>query len=133
MDIDDEHFDPIFGPGPLTFANSPMWSFDRASERFAQAQMIRAPPGSYYDGEDDLDDNASNKAVRGGDLSDSETPLAIFNDSHEEHGGEFSSRIYDDNTSLQNMMRPFNGDDEEEEMRVVELPVPDDDQANSSD
>jgi hypothetical protein len=89
--------------------------------------MTAAPPGSYYDGEDEdlFDDDASNKAVGGGDLSDSDTRLAALGDSSEGQGGPFTDTSFDD-SSIQNIPPPLDVDDNDD-LPVIELRVDDED------
>ncbi|ODH15373.1 sorting nexin-41 [Paracoccidioides brasiliensis] len=84
MDLEDEGFDASFGP-ELNFSNHPIWSFDRAEVPYGPSGLVSAPANSFYDGDgdEDLDDDVSNKAVGGGDMSDSESRLAMLNDSDE--------------------------------------------------
>jgi ubiquitin carboxyl-terminal hydrolase 4/11/15 len=117
MDIEDIDPSGDVQSTPFSYVNEPAWSFDRATDAHGPSQMTAAPPGSYYDDDDeglfDYDDDAdSNKAVGGGDLSDSELPLA-------DESGEYPPMILDD--------VPPASEDEDEELPVVELRVNEDD------
>lgn len=102
---------------PPYFSTGPTWSFDRVDDlRGPVTSRVAGPSGSYYGGDDeglfdDDDDAASNKAVGGGDLSDTDVPIA-------EEGTDLTSMVVDD--------VPHNSDDEDQELPVVELRVPED-------
>ncbi|OAX77736.1 hypothetical protein ACJ72_07962 [Emergomyces africanus] len=138
MDLEDEGFDPTFGPD-LDFSHNPIWSFDRVAEPYggSVSGLVSAPANSFYDGDgdDDLDDDASNKAVGGGDMSDSESRLALLlNDSEDQEG----MVVFDDadlsssTAAVRNITQPPDLDDEEDSMPVVELRVPDEEAPVSS-
>lgn len=127
MDIEDEEFGGGMHPTPLRFPSAePPWSFDRATDAHGPSQMT-APPGSSYDGEDEdlFDDDASNKAVGGGDLSDSDIRLAALTDSPDEQGAPCPSTPFDD-TPIQDIPPPLDVDDDNE-LPVVELRVNEED------
>ncbi|KAK2802058.1 CSN-associated deubiquitinating enzyme Ubp12 [Onygenales sp. PD_10] len=127
MDMDDEGYGAAYGP-EIPYSNFPLWSFDRSEEPHGP---LSAPPGSFYDGDEDLDDNASNKAVGGGDMSDSESRLATLNDS-EDQSSEFRTMVFDTDQTVQKIIQPPEMDDDDDEIPVVELRVLDDDQPVSS-
>ncbi|OJJ47293.1 hypothetical protein ASPZODRAFT_64832, partial [Penicilliopsis zonata CBS 506.65] len=141
MDFDDDNdFD---GGAPLHSSfglsnDQPMWSFDRLSEDAdvhhgpLSSQMLvtnhtPSRPGSDDDreGEDEdlFDDNASNTAVGGGDLSDSDTRLVGLTDSPDP-GAAFGATSFED-------IPPQLDDDEDEELPVVELRVHDEEKLDS--
>ncbi|PGG96817.1 ubiquitin carboxyl-terminal hydrolase 4/11/15 [Blastomyces parvus] len=131
MDLEDEGFDPSFGPD-LNFSNHPIWSFDRAVEPYGSSTsgLVPAPANSFYDGDgdDDLDDDASNKAVGGGDISDSESRLAMLKDSEDQDGMIFDDADLSSSTAaVRNITQPQDLDDDDDSMPVVELRVPDED------
>ncbi|PGH15185.1 hypothetical protein AJ79_02550 [Helicocarpus griseus UAMH5409] len=129
MDLEDEGYDDSIGTG-INFSNHPSWSFDRAA-------LLSAPANSDYgdDGDEDADDDASNKAVGGGDVSDTDSGLAPLTDFQEgdrdqEHNGDYSSRMdFDDadadSMPLQKIPQPADTADDDDDMPVVELRVPD--------
>lgn len=128
MDLEDEGFGSSFGPD-LNFSNHPSWSFDRAAEPYGGgvSGLVPAPANSFYDGDgdDDLDDEASNKAVGGGDMSDSESRLAMLNDSGDQDGLIFEDAdLSSSTTAVRNIMQPPDLDDDDDSMPVVELWVP---------
>ncbi|EAS34459.3 ubiquitin C-terminal hydrolase [Coccidioides immitis RS] len=111
MEIDG--YEREYGPGPLSYLRDQGWSFDR----------IHA--GSYYGNNDDLDDNSSMKAV-GGDDTDSETQIQPLGSS-EGPAPLFSGNDYDnEHVSILGMMDV----DEDDEMPVVELSVPDEESSS---
>ncbi|EGC46740.1 ubiquitin carboxyl-terminal hydrolase [Histoplasma capsulatum var. duboisii H88] len=128
MDLEDEGFGSTFGPD-LNFSNHPSWSFDRAAEPYGGgvSGLVPAPANSFYDGDgdDDLDDEASNKAVGGGDMSDSESRLAMLNDSGDQDGLIFEDAdLSSSTTAVRNIMQPPDLEDDDDSMPVVELRVP---------
>ncbi|KAL1884440.1 hypothetical protein Plec18167_002028 [Paecilomyces lecythidis] len=127
MDLEDEYFGGEMRPNPLRFPTEPLWSFDRASDAHGPSQMTAAPPGSYFDGEDEdlFDDDASNKAVGGGDLSDSDVRLAALGDNSEGQGAPYTDMSFED-SSIQNIPPPLDADDNDD-LPVVELRVDDED------
>src|SRR4029077_1570179 len=117
-DADDE----IFGTNNTLSFPSQGWSFDRVSDFPGPSHSTAAPPGSYYDEDEDLfADDASNKAVGGGDLSDSELRLATLTDTPDDNGPPFSSAPFDD-PPIQDIPPPLEVDDDSE-LPVVELRV----------
>ncbi|KAL2384004.1 hypothetical protein RJZ90_002246 [Blastomyces dermatitidis] len=130
MDLEDEGFDPSFG-SDLNFSSHPIWSFDRAAPPYGRGpSFIPAPANSFSDGDgdDDLDDDASNKAVGGGDISDSESRLAMLKDSEDQDGMIFDDADMSSSTAaVQNITQPPDLDDDDDSMPVVELRVPDED------
>ncbi|KAJ9369323.1 hypothetical protein DTO282E5_5985 [Paecilomyces variotii] len=127
MDLEDEYFGGEMRPNPLNFPTEPLWSFDRASDAHGPSQMTAAPPGSYFDGEDEdlFDDDASNKAVGGGDLSDSDIRLAALGDSSEGPGASYTDTTFED-SSIQNIPPPLDADDDDD-LPVIELRVDEED------
>ncbi|KAE8147670.1 hypothetical protein BDV25DRAFT_159842 [Aspergillus avenaceus] len=124
-------FDEVeFGDGaqsdPFRFPSPPSWSFSRVPDAHGPSQMTTALPGSISDDEDLLDDDASNKAVGGGDFSDSDLRLASLADSPGGHGLVYPGSPMDE-TPIQDIPPPLEGDDDDDELPVVELRVNDDD------
>lgn len=108
---DDEGYDGSMRRDSLSYAQNPDWSFDSAGFNSFQGVPLPAPPGSSY-GDDD-DEISSNKAERGGDLSDTDP--------------NFVHDITDD-TGLVYTNTPYNDRDEnfDDSLPVVELHVGDD-------
>ncbi|KAE8356359.1 ubiquitin carboxyl-terminal hydrolase [Aspergillus coremiiformis] len=134
--IDREHrlegmsFDEIeFGDGaqsdPFRFPSAPSWSFNRVSDAHGRSQMTTALPGSTSDDDDLLDDDASNKAVGGGDFSDSDLRLASLADSPGP-GAVYPGTPMEE-TPIQDIPPPLDADDDDDELPVVELRVNDED------
>jgi ubiquitin carboxyl-terminal hydrolase 4/11/15 len=103
---------------PFRSTTPPSWSFARASDTHGLSQMMTAVLPGENVSDDDFDDNASNKAVGGGDMSDSDYRMASLIDSpiHEPvayPGTPMESTIAD--------LPPL--DDDDEELSVVELHV----------
>ncbi|KKK14034.1 putative ubiquitin C-terminal hydrolase, partial [Aspergillus rambellii] len=125
MNFDDEDF----GSGAL--ANSfrspspPSWSFKRVTDAHSALQITTELPGPISDDEDLLDDDASNKAVGGGDISDSELRLASLTDSPPGQGPVFPGTPMDE-SSIRDIP-PLDVDDDDD-LPVVELRVPDEEQ-----
>ncbi|KAL2834618.1 hypothetical protein BJY01DRAFT_239124 [Aspergillus pseudoustus] len=114
------NFDPIddYGSSGTLAANpfdSPSWSFTRASDTHGLSQMMTAelPAGTLSD--DDYDDNASNKAVGGGDMSDSDYRMASLIDSPLH--GPFPG------TPMESTIADLPPLDDDEDLPVVELHV----------
>lgn len=128
-DTDDEAIMGGGFSGGLSFGSSNLWSFDRASDS-GPSQMTAAPPGSYYEGDEDLfdDDAASNKAVAEGDMSDTEARLAGLRDLDDDNGGDSPGTLFDDST-IQDIPPPLAADEDQgDELPVVELRVGDEEQ-----
>jgi len=138
MDLDgDEGVDmsyPIHGPSP-PWADDPSWSFEGLSSgRAVSTQQMACPPGSLdfsHDRDEDLfttdvggaDDGASTKAEGGlgsstGNLSDADERMGDFED-------PASSPLI--SRGMRESAPPplIQAEDEEEEMPVVELRIPD--------
>ncbi|KAB8238114.1 putative ubiquitin-specific protease UBP12 [Aspergillus alliaceus] len=124
-------FDEVeFGDGaqsdPFHFPSPPSWSFNRVPDAHGLSQMTTAMRGSISDDDDLLDDDASNKAVGGGDFSDSDLRLASLADSPRGHGGAYPGTPMEE-TPIQDIPPPLEADDDEDELPVVELRVNDED------
>lgn len=129
-----------FGDSTAThFPDPPFWSFDRISDaHYGPSQMTTATttttalPGSISDNDsrlgiedDDDDEIASDCAVGGGDLSDNDFPLASLTDSPFGTGPRCPGTPMDE--FVQDLVPPpLDGDDDDEEMPVVELRAEDD-------
>lgn len=115
---------------PLHFSHDQdMWSFDRLPNAHHQSsQVTAAPPASISDGEpggDLFEDDASNRAVDGGESSDPDLRLASLTDG----AGDFASTTTPMDTSdqVQDIPPPLDADDSED-LDVVELKVNDEDE-----
>ncbi|EAW14313.1 putative ubiquitin-specific protease UBP12 [Aspergillus clavatus NRRL 1] len=126
MSFDEDEFGDGAFANPLPYSSQPTWSFDRVTNAHGLSQMTTVPPGSISDDEEDLfDDDASNKAVGGGDLSDSDLRLGALTGSPISRG-VFPSTPMDEEPPFQDIPPPLDGDDDEE-LPVVELRVNDED------
>ncbi|KAL4875074.1 hypothetical protein BJY04DRAFT_211562 [Aspergillus karnatakaensis] len=99
----------------------PSWSFSRA-DAHPVLQMTELP-GSISD-DDLLDDTASDKAVGGGDISDSDLRMASFIDSPPFQGQHYPGTPMEETLPE---LAPPDADDDDDELPVVELHVADDD------
>ncbi|KAF9891719.1 CSN-associated deubiquitinating enzyme Ubp12, partial [Aspergillus nanangensis] len=116
---------------------SPMWSFDRITDTHGPSQMTAAYPGSISEDDNLLEDDASNKAVGGGDLSDSDLPLspaghAIYPGTPMEEMPPleiYSNPLRGSRTQLD--ADQHEDDDDDDDMPVVELRVDDDDRTGT--
>ncbi|RAL13841.1 putative ubiquitin-specific protease UBP12 [Aspergillus homomorphus CBS 101889] len=127
MDFEDEEFGPVPQPSPFRHADPPSWSFSHISDAHGSSQMTTAQRGSISDDDDLPDDNDSNKAVGGGDVSDTDLRMAALTDSP--RGGLGFPGTPMEETSFQEL-HPFGGDgddDDEDDLPVVELQVNDED------
>jgi ubiquitin carboxyl-terminal hydrolase 4/11/15 len=126
MSFDDDEFGDGAYANPLPYSSQPTWSFDRVTDAHGLSQMTTVPPGSISDDEGLFDDDASNKAVGGGDLSDSDLRLAALTGSPIGQG-VFPGTPMEEEAPIQDIPPPLDGDDDED-LPVVELRVNDDDQ-----
>ncbi|GFF33414.1 probable ubiquitin carboxyl-terminal hydrolase 12 [Aspergillus udagawae] len=126
MSFDEDEFGDGAYANPLPYSSQPTWSFDRVTDAHGLSQMTTVPPGSISDDEDLFDDDASNKAVGGGDLSDSDLRLAALTGSPIGQG-VFPGTPMEEEAPIQDIPPPLDGDDDED-LPVVELRVNDDDQ-----
>ncbi|KAK1140585.1 hypothetical protein N8T08_010222 [Aspergillus melleus] len=118
---------------PFGFPSPPSWSFNRVHQAHgpSSSQMTTALPGSTFDDDDDLldDDTASNKAVGGGDMSDSDLRLAALTDSPGPGaaypGTPIEESAFQDIPPL--LEADNDDDDDDDELPVVELRVNDED------
>lgn len=126
LDTDDERMDDRFPTSLSGLGDSALWSFDRASDSGPSGVTV-APPGSSYDGDEDLfdDDAASNKAVAEGDLSDTEARLAGLGDIGNDNEGDSPGTLFDDSI-IEDIPPPLAADEDQgDELPVVELRVGD--------
>ncbi|KAH3203006.1 hypothetical protein KXV64_008724 [Aspergillus fumigatus] len=126
MSFDEDEFGDGAYANPLSYSSQPTWSFDRVTDAHGLSQMTTVPPGSISDDEDLFDDDASNKAVGGGDLSDSDLRLAALTGSPIGQG-VFPGTPMEEEAPIQDIPPPLD-DDDDEDLPVVELRVNDDDQ-----
>jgi ubiquitin carboxyl-terminal hydrolase 4/11/15 len=82
--------------------------------------MTTALPGSTSDDDDLIDDDASNKAVGGGDISDSDLRLASLADSPGGHGGVYPGTPMEE-PPIHDIPPPLETDDDDDALPVVEL------------
>ncbi|RAH48630.1 putative ubiquitin-specific protease UBP12 [Aspergillus brunneoviolaceus CBS 621.78] len=126
MDFEDEEFGHGPQPSPFRHVDPPSWSFSQISDAHGPSQMTAAQRGSISD-DDLLDDDDSNKAVGGGDVSDTDLRMAALTDSP---GGGFGfPGTPTEETSFQEL-HPFGGDgddDDDDDLPVVELQVNEED------
>ena len=117
---------------PFGFPSPPSWSFNRVHQAHgpSSSQMTTALPGSTFDDDDDLldDDTASNKAVGGGDMSDSDLRLAALTDSPGP-GAAYPGTPIEESAfqDIPPLLEADNDDDDDDELPVVELRVNDED------
>ncbi|KAL5361086.1 hypothetical protein BJX96DRAFT_151378 [Aspergillus floccosus] len=126
MIFDDE---PEFGYGgqsdPFRFhSQPPFWSFDADTDAHGQSQMTTMFPGSTSDDDDLLDDDASNKAV--GDMSDSEMNLISLADTPAGQGVYPGTPMEEVPVPGISLPTQTEGDDDDDELPVVELRVDED-------
>jgi ubiquitin carboxyl-terminal hydrolase 4/11/15 len=96
MELIEDIFHGNIHPNSLQFENE-MWPLESAADPVGASQITKAPPGSYCEDEDSFDDNSSNKAVRGGDLSDSDIRLGTTSaGSPDDSGAPFPSTSFED-------------------------------------
>lgn len=157
MDVDaetDDLDDGRGGTGLLPMAHEPAWSFSRIPDTHGSSPQMTAEqlPGSYFDGhirnadgddgddddEDLFDDAASNQAVGGGDLSDTDLRLsALAGDDGEGDGpgapAEYPGTPLDEDTLIQDVPPLQQGDEDEDDLPVVELRVNDEEEKMVSD
>ncbi|KAL2863429.1 putative ubiquitin-specific protease UBP12 [Aspergillus lucknowensis] len=112
-----------YGSGAL--ANSfrppspPSWSFNRVTDAHGISQMTAELPGSLSD-DDLLDDNASNKAVGGGDTSDTDYRMASLIDSP-----PFQGPVFPGTPNEESAIPDLPPLDDDNDLPVVELHVGD--------
>ncbi|THC95400.1 hypothetical protein EYZ11_005124 [Aspergillus tanneri] len=125
MNFDEDEPSDGAQSNPFRFPSPPSWSFNRVLEAHGPSQMTTTLPGSTSD--DDLDDDASNKAVGGEDMSDSDLRLAALTDSPGP-GAAYPGTPMEE-TSFQDIppLLEANDDDDDDDLPVVELRVNDED------
>ncbi|KAL4785395.1 hypothetical protein BJX76DRAFT_347041 [Aspergillus varians] len=118
MNYDEDDFGSGALANPFRISNPPSWSFNRVTDAHGLSQMTELP-GSLSD--DDLpdDDGDSNKAVGGGDISDSDLRMASLADSPPFQGPVFPGTPQEDSTLTE--FPPPDADDND--LPVVELHV----------
>lgn len=123
-----------FSRHPLRITNEPTWSFGQDTEAHGPSQMTTAPGfgDELISSEEELfdDDAASDQAVGGGNMSDSDFQLASLTD---DNGGQGDGGVAlpgtpmeEDAPRIQEIPPPLENDDDEE-LPVVELRVNDKD------
>lgn len=135
-DEDDEIGGGVPTNNPLRTVNEPSWSFGQITEAHGPSQMTAAAPhrglGPRFidDDEESIDDAASNQAVGGDDMSDSELQVgSLLDDSVGGEGVALPGTPKEEDqeaTPIQDVPPPLEAD-EEDELPVVELRVPDED------
>lgn len=136
FDEDDEIGGGVPTKNPLRAANEPSWSFSQGMEAHGPSQMTAAAPHRELgprsidgDGEELIDDAASDEAVGGDDMSDSELQVGSLLD---DVGGEgvplpgTPKEEEQEATPIQDVPPPLETDDDDD-LPVVELTVPDED------
>ncbi|KAL4803450.1 hypothetical protein BDV18DRAFT_153729 [Aspergillus unguis] len=125
MNYNDEEDDFGSGPGalgnPFRLSDPPSWSFNRVTDaHHGFSQMTTELPGSLSD--DDLldNDNDSNKAVGGGDMSDTDLHMASLADSPPFQGPVHPGTPLEESANLTQLPQP---DADDDELPVVELHV----------
>ena len=118
---------------PLRSVNEPSWSFGPVMEAHGPSQMsaTTATDPSFADSDNESidDDAASDQAVGGDDMSDSEMPVGSLLD--ESIGGEGvalprTPNHEQETIPMQDVTPPLEADDDDE-LQVVELQVPEED------
>ncbi|KAL4909961.1 hypothetical protein BDW74DRAFT_144111 [Aspergillus multicolor] len=121
------------GNNPFSLSNpSPSWSFSRATTdaHHSLSQMTDLPGMGFDNEHDDLlgdDDNDSNKAVGGGDISDSDLRMSSLVDSPFQ-GSVYPGTPLDENAPTLTTEFPQPDADDDDELPVVELHVGDEEQ-----
>lgn len=131
-DEDDEDDGGVPTQRPWRFENEPSWSFGTITEAHGPSQRTGMLPLSESSDDEVFDDDAaSDRAVGGDNMSDSDMQLASLTDDHDEqHGVPLPGTPKDEAPSIQDIPPPLDADDDDE-LPVVELRVNDDDQTNS--
>ncbi|GLA61868.1 CSN-associated deubiquitinating enzyme Ubp12 [Aspergillus tubingensis] len=124
MNFEDEEIGGGTQPSPFRPQDdTPSWSFSRATDAHGPSQMTTVPT----DDEDLLDDDASNRAVDDGDVSDPDLRMASLMDSP--RGAAYPGTPMEETSFPDISAFAADGDDDEEdELPVVELQVHDEDQ-----
>ncbi|KAL4864841.1 hypothetical protein BDV12DRAFT_175600 [Aspergillus spectabilis] len=124
MNYDEDDYGSGALANPLRPHTPPSWSFNRVTDAHLLSQMTMTElPGSLSD-DDLLDDGASDKAVGGGDISDSDFRMASLTDSPPFQGQPYPGTPMDESTIPD--LAPPDADDDEE-LPVVELHVAEED------
>ena len=131
VDEDDEIGGGTLPNNSLRFANQPSWSFGPVMEAHGPSQMTATTHpdlGDEISSDEDLfdDDAASDQAVGGGDMSDSEMQLASLTDDAPDQGVPLPGTPMEEGPPIQDIPPPLEGEDEDE-LPVVELRVNDED------
>ncbi|KAL5335442.1 hypothetical protein BJX70DRAFT_401538 [Aspergillus crustosus] len=115
---------------PLRPHTPPSWSFNRVTDAHPFSQMTELPGGTLSD-DDLLDDDASDKAVGGGDISDSDFRMASLTDSPPFQGQPYHPGTPMEESTIPDLAPPDAADDNDDELPVVELHVADEDRLTS--
>lgn len=131
-DEDDEDDGGVPTQRPWRFENEPSWSFGTITEAHGPSQRTGMLPLSESSDDEVFDDDAaSDRAVGGDNMSDSDMQLASLTDDQEgQHGVPLPGTPKDEASSIQDIPPPLDADDDDE-LPVVELRVNDEDQMNS--
>ena len=123
MNFEDEEIGDDAQPSSFRPMDTPSWSFSRVSDAHGPSQMTT----TQTDDEDLLDDDASNRAVDDGDVSDPDLRMASLMDSP--RGAAYPGTPMEETSFPDISAFAADGDDDEEdELPVVELQVHDEDQ-----
>ncbi|KAL3471949.1 hypothetical protein BJX99DRAFT_13959 [Aspergillus californicus] len=120
MNYDEDDY--LNGDNAFRAPSPNLWSFNRVTDTHGLSQMTTELPGSFSD-DDILDDDASNKAVGGGDISDSDYRLGSLMDSPPMQGPVYPGTPMEEST-----MADLPQLDDEDDLPVVELHVGDDEE-----
>lgn len=121
---------------PLHSVNEPSWSFGPVMEAHGPSQMTTTATGpSFADSDDEsVDDAASDQAVGGDDMSDTEMPVGSLLDEPIGDEGVALPKTPGHNEQetlpIQDVPPPLEADDDDD-LQVVELQVPEEDRVVS--